>query len=168
MPPQSTLIGAAGEYFVLSQLLRRGWVAAIAPEGVPNTDIIITDVEGNRQFAIQVKTRSKGTDKGWHMNKKHEEIVSNTLIYCFVDMEQEGELPVTFLIPSKVVAKTLKDAHQFWLDTPGKKGQKHNDNKMRRLIPDYIRGKDCPPSQQKRLGKGWMDQHRENWNLLIK
>src|SRR3990167_9068300 len=108
MAYNSSLIGAAGEHFVLCQLLRRDWIAALAPEGVPNTDIIVTDIEGNRQCAIQVKTRSVGSDKGWHMSKKHEEVISPTLFYCFVDMEKENEdLPITFIIPSSVVAAVL-------------------------------------------------------------
>ena len=32
-------------------------MAALALEGVPNTDIIVTEVADYRQFAIQVKTR---------------------------------------------------------------------------------------------------------------
>jgi hypothetical protein len=166
MPSQSTLTGAAGEHFVLCQLLRRGWIAALAPKGVPNADIIVTDIDGNRQCAIQVKTRSKGSDKGWHMSQKHEEITSEHLFYCFVDMEEENSLPVTFIIPSTVVAVALKEAHQLWLSTPGRKGQAHNDNKMRRLLPDYLRGREVGDDVLKRLGAGWMDQYREQWNIL--
>lgn len=167
MTSQSTLTGAAGTYFVLFQLLRRNWIAALAPEGVPNTDIIVTDIEGNRQCAVQVKTRSKGSDKGWHMSQKHEGINSTTLFYCFVDMEREdNSLPVTYIIPSSVVALVLKDAHQLWLDTPGQKGKAHNDNKMRRLLPDYLRGRELSPEITKKLGKGWLEQYRENWEIL--
>jgi len=167
MTSQSTLTGAAGTYFVLFQLLRRDWIAAIAPEGVPNTDIIVTDVEGNRQCAIQVKTRSKGSDKGWSMGKKHEDVISPTLFYCFVDMEKaESDLPATFIIPSAAVAAVLSEAHKLWLDTPGMKGQAHNDNKMRRLLPDYLRKRELPADIMKRLGTGWMEQYRENWDIL--
>lgn len=165
MPSQSTLTGAAGTYFVLFQLLRRDWIAALAPEGVPNTDIIVTDIEGNRQCAIQVKTRSKGSDKGWHMSKKHEEIISPTLFYCFVDME-DANIPATFIIPSSVVATVLGESHKLWLDTPGLKGQAHNDNKMRRLLPDYLKKREYESDITKRLGAGWMEQYRENWNIL--
>jgi hypothetical protein len=42
MPSQSTLLGAAGEHYVLCQLLRRGYIAALAPIGVPNADILVT------------------------------------------------------------------------------------------------------------------------------
>jgi len=63
MPSQATLLGAAGEHYVLSQLLRRGYIAAIAPQGVPNAHILVTDLEGQRLYAIQLKTRRDiGTD----------------------------------------------------------------------------------------------------------
>ena len=42
MPSNSTLLGAAGEHYVLSQLLRRGYIAALAPIGLPNADIVVT------------------------------------------------------------------------------------------------------------------------------
>lgn len=168
MISQSTLTGAAGEHFVLCQLLRHGWIAALAPKGVPNADIIVTDIEGNRQYAIQVKTRRDiGSDKGWHMRKKHEDIVSPTLFYCFVDIgKKESDPPITFIVPSKVVASVLKESHKLWLDTPGKNGVSHNDHDMRRLLPDYIRGQKAPNELIKRLGAGWMEQYRENWEIL--
>ena len=45
MPSQSTLLGAAGEHHVMAELLRPGYIAALAPQGVPNADIVVTDVE---------------------------------------------------------------------------------------------------------------------------
>jgi hypothetical protein len=71
MASQSTLLGAAGEHHVMAELLRRGYIAALAPIGVPNADIIVTDVEGSRLCSIQVKTRRDiGSDGGWHMKAK--------------------------------------------------------------------------------------------------
>lgn len=168
MPSQSTLTGAAGQHYVLCQLLRHGWVAALAPEGVPNTDIIVTDVAGYQQFAIQVKTRRDiGSDKGWHMKQKHEDLISPTLFYCFVDMgKKETDPPVTYIIPSAVVAKVLSEAHKLWLRTPGRNGRPHKDNNMRRLLPDYVRGWDLPVKVVQLLGAGWIEQYRENWSNL--
>ena len=168
MTSQSSLIGAAGEHYILSRLLRLGWVAALAPAGVPNTDIICTDIEGNRQFAIQVKTRRDiGSDKGWHMRKKHEEISSSTLFYCFVDMgEGSASQPVTYIIPSTVVATVLKKSHQLWLDTPGKDGKPHNDTEMRRLLPDYNFRRQEQPKDDDIFSAGWMEQYKENWDVL--
>jgi hypothetical protein len=41
----------------MAELLRRGYIASLAPAGVPNADIVVTDVEGGRLCSIQVKTR---------------------------------------------------------------------------------------------------------------
>lgn len=57
MPFQSTLLGPAGAHHIMAELLRRGYIAALAPEGVPAVDIIVTDVKGARLCSIQVKTR---------------------------------------------------------------------------------------------------------------
>lgn len=168
MSSESTLTGAAGEQYVLYQLLRRGWVAALAPKGVPGVDIIVTDKEGNRQCAIQVKTRrDTGSDKGWHMRKKHETIVSKTLYYCFVDIgKTESDIPTIFIIPSEIVASILKDSHQLWLKTPGKNGSRHNDTDMRRLLPDYARRRQLQPTLMQKFGPGWMEKYKENWDIL--
>lgn len=100
------------------------------------------------------------------MSEKHGDIVSQHLFYCFVDMEAESALPITFVIPSTVVAAVLKESHQLWLDTPGKNGKAHNDNKMRRLLPDYLRGRKLETEVMQRIGVGWMEQYREKWELL--
>jgi hypothetical protein len=73
MPSQSTLLGAASEHYVMSELLRRGYIAALAPQGVPNADIVVTDIEGSRLCSIQVKSRrALGSDGGWPMKAKHD------------------------------------------------------------------------------------------------
>jgi hypothetical protein len=63
----STIFGAAGEHYVMCQLLRQNMIAALAPAGVPNADIVVTDKLGNRLCAVQVKVRrERGSDGGWH------------------------------------------------------------------------------------------------------
>lgn len=75
MASQTSLLGAAGEYFVMSEMLRRGYIAALAPAGVPLADIVVTDLEGARLCSLQVKSRRDiGSDGGWHMKAKHEAI----------------------------------------------------------------------------------------------
>ena len=160
----STLLAAAGEYYVLSQLSLRGHIAAPAPKGVPNADILVSDITGTRLFAVQVKARlDKGSDHGWHMKKKHEDLRSETLVYCFVDFHDGiGAAPTTFVLPSKVVADVLTRMHQLWLSIPGKRGP-HNDNEMRRFLPDYslTLGNQC-----KEFVRGWLDPYREAWKIF--
>jgi hypothetical protein len=40
----------------MAELLRRNYISALAPHGVPTADIIVTDTEGARQCSIQVKS----------------------------------------------------------------------------------------------------------------
>lgn len=81
----SSLLGAAGEHYVMSQLLRRGLIAVLAPVGVPTADIVVTGDIGDRACAVQVKTRRQlGSDGGWHMKAKHECIRGASLFYVFL------------------------------------------------------------------------------------
>ena len=167
----STIVGAAGEYHVLSQLLRRGWIAALAPDGAPNMDILVTDENNQRLCAIQVKTRRDiGSDKGWHMKPKHETMAVDDLFYVFVDVgKRPSDLTTCFVMPSKVVADCIRRVHQVWLDTPGRGGKPHKDSNVRRLRPDY-----SSINPITREGKaiiyeyraGWLDQYREKWDIL--
>lgn len=165
MASQTSLLGAAGEHFVMSEVLRRGYIAALAPVGVPNADIVVTDVAGTRLCSLQVKTRRElGSDGGWHMKAKHEAIRGERLFYCFVDFGKTPDSkPNVHVLPSSVVATVLTESHRKWLATPGKKGQPHRDGVMRRLLPDYARtfGVEANP-----YPKGWLDQYRDAWDLL--
>jgi hypothetical protein len=165
MTSQSTLLGAAGECFVMSELLRRGFIAALAPAGVPNTDIVVTDLEGKRLCSIQVKTRRDlGSDGGWHMKAKHEKITGESLFYCFLDFgKTESDYPKLFILPSVTVANVISETHLYWLNKPGKNGQPHKDGPMRRLLPDYSRLYGSDPTN---YGTGWIEPFRNAWHLL--
>lgn len=163
MVAATTVLGAAGEHYVMCQLLRRGLIAALAPAGVPNTDIVVTDSLGDRLCAVQVKTRRDiGSDGGWHMSLKHETIESDLLFYAFVDFgASTDEKPTCFIVPSAVVAETIRRSHETWLATPGKNGKPHKDTGFRRFLPDYdkmniIFGR----------GPGWLNIYRENWSQI--
>lgn len=160
----STLTGAAGEHYVMSQLLRRGFIAALAPVGVPIADIIVTDARGEQVCAIQVKTRRElGRDGGWHMKAKHENIQTDNLFYIFVSFPaDELKLPDTFVVPSRVVADVLRRSHRGWLNLPGRKGEPHKDGDMRRFLPDHTRHglSECH-------GPGWLDKYRDAWDKLL-
>jgi hypothetical protein len=159
----SSLLGAAGEHYVMSQLLRRGFIAALAPVGVPTADIIVTDEIGDRACAIQVKTRRDlGTDGGWHMKAKHETIRGSNLYYVFVSFPQGSTgLPDCFVIPCAVVADILHVAHCAWLARPGRGGRPHKDGEMRRLLPDYSK-----EGLGATHGPRWLKRHRDAWELL--
>jgi hypothetical protein len=162
---QSTLVAAAGEYYVLARLSLRGKIAAQAPRGVPNADIIVSSVAGDHLCAVQVKARQgKGADRGWHMRAKHEESISSNLFYAFVDFVSiEEPTPITYVVPSEIVARALKEMHQAWLKQPGQKGQKHNDSDFRRFLPDYSRTSGVDVAG---YSDGWLAPYHEAWHLL--
>lgn len=149
----TTLTGAAGEHLVLSRLLQRGIVAAQAPEGVRTIDLLVNPLDGGLPLFLQVKSRQYGSDGGWHMRKKHEEVTDWNIFYCFVDFEPTD--PVVFVVPSEVVAVAISEDHKIWLSTPGRRGQAHNDHDMRRVRPTMFS-----------MPTDWMEEYRENWKLL--
>lgn len=159
----STVLGAAGEHYVMCQLLRRGLIAALAPVGVPNCDIVVTDDVGDRLCAVQVKTRlEKGSDGGWHMGRKHEPIQSPTLFYAFLDFGKNlMSPPACFVVPSDVVADVIRRSHETWLAAPGRKGQQRADSDLRRFLPDYDKLGILIGH-----GAGWLERYREDWDVL--
>jgi hypothetical protein len=153
-----SLVGAAGEHLVLARLLSRDLLASQAPRGTRKVDVLVNPLDGGKPRLIQVKTRSAiGTSLGWHMGLKHESISEKDLFYCFVNLDLIS--PSVYVIPSKVVAKVVRDSHAEWLSMPGQKGQKHNETDLRRIKNDY------GPSF-KTIKPGWMDKYLEAWDLL--
>lgn len=159
----SSLLGSAGEHYAMSQLLRRGFIAALAPVGVPTADIVVTDDIGERASAIQVKTRREiGSDGGWHMKAKHENIRGGSLFYVFLSFPNDSDrLPDAFVVPSVVVADILRLAHTTWLAKPGRNGQAHKDGEMRRFLPSYAH-----LGLGEAYGPGWLEPYRDAWEQL--
>ncbi len=158
MKTDTALLGAAGEHLVLSRLLLRGFLAAQAPHNVRKADILVNHLDSKPPCLIQVKARSgKGSDGGWHMKQKHEDIRDKDMFYCFVDFGVEPSK--VYVIPANKVAEVVRDSHAIWLAKPGKDGKKHNDSDMRRIRNEY--SWDVPS-----VPKGWMDKYLEHWELL--
>ena len=157
-PLQKALVGPAGEHYVLFRLYREGMLASLAPPGSPTVDVLVLTADQSVVASLQVKTRTYGTDKGWHMSVKHESICAPRLFYAFVDLEPQP--PVTYIVPSSVVANVIKKSYAAWLAAPGARGQPHNDTKFRRIQPVY---KDEFPGYT----ADWLNEWRERWDLLM-
>jgi len=122
-------IGNAGEYFVAGELERHGLTAAVPMSHTKDFDILAIDRNTYKQFAIQVKTTSY-KQKKWTLTQKNENIEAENIIYFFVALNGLGQ-PEYHIVPSRDVAKKLKEDYEKWLKTPGVKGQKHNDTQLR-------------------------------------
>ena len=124
-------IGNAGEYFVAGELERHGYTVAVPMSNTKDFDILAINRETYKQFAIQVKTTSY-KQKSWTLSEKNEKLVGDNIIYFFVSLN-ELDIPEYHIVPSKIVADAIKTEHSIWLDTPGKDGQKHKDNTIRKF-----------------------------------
>lgn len=118
---QRALVGPAGEHYVLFRLYQQGMLASLAPPGAPTVDVLVLSPDETVIASVQVKTRTYGRDKGWMMGQKHEAIVQPRCFYAFVDLEPDT--PVSYIVPSCVVADVLAKSHVSWLATPGRGGK---------------------------------------------
>ncbi len=122
-------IGNCGEYFVAAELERRGFSVAVPMKNTPFFDLLAMHQKSKSLISIQVKTTSEEKVR-WRLNKKAEQYEDKNMFYIFVKLNDQ-EQPDYYIIPSGIVCKTIREEHLKWLNTPGKKGQKHNDNNMR-------------------------------------
>ena len=125
----------AGEYFVAGELAKLGHIALITLRNTDHVDILASRSDGKRSISIQVKTQ-RGSAHKWPLNFKAEKIESASLFYVFVTLKGPKERPEYYIVPSRVVAKSIRENHREWLVTPGRNGRKHNDNPMR-TFDDY-------------------------------
>lgn len=127
-----TLTGVAGEYFVAAELSRRGFIASISLRNTRGIDILATNEGATCSVTIQCKTAQAGS-KTWILNEKAESFHSPTHFYVFIALGEVGQSPEYHVVPSTVVARTVRDGHRLWLKKPGRNGRKHVDNPVRKF-----------------------------------
>lgn len=125
----SVSIGNSGEYFVAAELERRGYTAAVPMSNTKDFDILAINRTTYKQVAIQVKT-TQYKQKKWMLNQKCEQLIGKNIKYILVSLN-ELEQPEYHIVPSEYLAETVYKTHREWLNTPGTKGQQHNDNPAR-------------------------------------
>lgn len=96
------------------------------------------------------------------MSSKHERIISPNLFYAFVDFGKNVDsMPVSYVVPSAVVADVIKHSHTLWLSTPGKAGQQRKDGDFRRFLPNYDK-----MGLSFGHGAGWLNPVQEAFSLV--
>jgi len=124
------LTGVAGEFFVASELSRRGYIASITLRNTRGIDILCSNSNATKHVSIQVKT-SKKSGNSWILDKKSEEFFSPKHFYVFVSLN--FEYPKFFVVPSRVVAKYIKTRHTNWIKGKKKDGENRKDSSMRKF-----------------------------------
>ena len=124
----SGLSGVAGEYLVVGELSRRGYIASITHRNTEGVDILVSNVDATKMVAIQVKTCQERRNK-WVLGKGSEKNKSSFLFYIFVKFCEDDPVQF-FIVPSKKVAEFAKKFHKDHLN----RGNKNSN--MRKFFDD--------------------------------
>lgn len=116
--------------FVAAELSRRGLNALPTIRNTEGVDIIASEPLAGASVGIQVKTNQSG-EKKWLLTKKSEDLKSPTLFYVLVNLGVLGDLPKFHVVPSKVVARAVRESHAAWRRKPRRDGGEHGDSSLR-------------------------------------
>ena len=160
----SAFAGNAGEFFVLAELTRRGWTAALTARNNRAYDILAK--RGDDFAAIRVKTKTSAFKLfQWNAKPNGEIFLEMTHQHDFcvlVDIPENGEMsPTYYIVPTSVIDKWLKADFHSWVTTPGARGQQRAENNKRRLF--YV------DEDTSRFGRGYqlkLATYKGAWKLL--
>jgi hypothetical protein len=79
---------------------------------------------------IQCKT-SRKKKRQWILGEKSEAFFAENHFYVMIDLGDESERPSYHVVPSKIVAATIKKGHSDWLKAPSASGKPRKDSQIR-------------------------------------
>lgn len=157
MAKEKSTRGNASQFFIAGELCRRGYLAVVTMGNTPNTDILCSNINGTRFVHIQVKTFVPG-GRTCSVGMKSEKDFGENFFWVLGGIPEPDSQPdfVYYIIPSSVMAEEVSKAHRAWLTSPGKKGQEHNDSKIRTVtLPPY------------KSFTGWdVSEYENRWDLI--
>jgi hypothetical protein len=149
-----TLIGNAGEYYVIAELLKRGVIAALAPRNAPGFDILATHL--GKTVKIRVKTKSEAYHIWQWAAKKDGTIFTHfegeSDFTVLVNLTEETRDLAFFVVKTERLNTWLIKDFQAWLAAPGRKRPHSPDNRKRHL--DF------------RAYAADLESYRNSWSLL--
>jgi hypothetical protein len=150
--------GSASQFFVAGELCRRGHVAVVTMGNTPNTDILCSNVSGTKFVHIQVKTFVPG-NRTVSVGKKSEIDSGKNFVWVLggIPLPNSDKDFIYYVIPSSVISKEVKKAHENWMNTPGKKGQQHNDSGIRAIV--------LPPNKNN-FSEWSIEKYKNKWEII--
>lgn len=135
---EGTLIGNAGEYYVMAELLKGGAVAALAPQNAPSFDILAT--KQNRTVRIRVKTKSHDFHV-WQWSAKKDGTIFRNLskdgdFTVLVGLAMENKDLRFYVMPTHTIDKWLQEDFKKWVKTPGRNNRPHNPTNPKRNLSE--------------------------------
>ena len=164
-------VSLAGEFAVLSQLALQDYDASMTLGHTKGVDILVSDPRGKKMFRLEVKTKLRKNDKdvarskifgtvvgGWIMSKKHETNTDPSLFYCFVIIWKRTKKFKFFVIPSRIVARYVREQHRLWLTEKKKEGKQVKDTEMRNFRIGF-------EGKKYRIDTPTVEQYEDNWKF---
>ncbi|GAB4422348.1 MAG: hypothetical protein Kow002_11660 [Anaerolineales bacterium] len=109
------------------------------------------------QVKIQVKTFVPGS-RTCSVGKKAEKNFGENFFWVLCGLPKPNSTDdfEYYIIPASEMSKNTIEGHRAWLNTPGKNGQKHNDNSVRTVhLPPY------------KSITGWdVSEYKNRWDLI--
>lgn len=131
MASKGQFTGMTGLFLVAAELSRRELIASPTSRNAQGADLLVTDAEGKRTFAVQVKTNASTFDF-WLLNAHAEKLKSDSLVYALVNLRKDRT--EYFLVPSRIVARRMRispptqSRKSAWYSIYLEKVQEYRDN----------------------------------------
>ena len=157
MGKEKSTRGNASQFFVAGELCRRGYSAVLTLGNTPNTDILCSNIDGTKFVHIQVKTFVPG-NLTCTVGVKAEKDFGEYFFWVLggIPNPESKSGFEYYIIPASEMSKNISEGHRTWRETPGKKGQMHNESLVRIV---HL------PSEKS--FSGWdISKYRDRWDLI--
>jgi hypothetical protein len=111
MASKHQLTGMTGVYLVAAELSKRGFIVSPTSRSAQGADLLVTDIDCQRSYAVQVKTNARPSNF-WLLGAKASKMISESLIYALVNLRKDGA--EYYLVPSAALAANVR------VDAPSK------------------------------------------------
>jgi hypothetical protein len=99
MAAKGMIAGMRGVFLVAAELAERGFVVSPTSRSARGVDLLATNHDSSRTFAVEVKSTTK--QSFWIVNKDAGDTKSRNLIWIFVKFGKPKERSRFFVVPSK-------------------------------------------------------------------
>jgi len=158
-------VGRLGELAVEKKLLQHGWIVGNFNNNISNTVAYdLFAVKGKQRICIRVKSTSGSMIQ--YAAKKDGEIFKDLQskdkgdFVVIVIIGEEGDEEF-YVVPTKIVDKTLKKANEEWLKQPKKDGTARKKTSHRALDFNGEKTESAPH----RGMRGRWAKYRDNWTF---
>lgn len=122
----NNLIGVTGEYYVCSELRKRGILALLTPKNNPIFDIVAVAADASRAVTIQVKTMSEHNKQGWKLSTDICVRRNNPLLYTILVNLSSDEIEY-YIYEYDILSEKVERAYFNYLEIPKRDGGKRKD-----------------------------------------